>query len=120
MNIKHSIIIGFTALSLTTSSITGCAWLEKDALTDLSKDLSPVGACLLSALIDGAITDPITLVSSCIGATLTALDNLITQLLAAEFPPSDAGTTAARITPFAAKLLGIQVHTRALLAVGVK
>jgi hypothetical protein len=117
MNIKNSIVIGFTALTLTTASITGCAWWQKEG----SADLSPVGACLVSSLVDGAITDPLLLVSGCAGATLTALDSIITQLLAAEFPPTDAGAAAsAKISPFAAKLLGIQVHVKALLDAGVK
>lgn len=115
MNIKHSIIAGFTSITL----ITGCAWFKANE-TAISQDLTSVGSCLVGELLEGAVADPMVLITGCAGATLSALDSLLSSLIASMSASStDAGTsTASTVKPSAAvaRLIGIQLATRALMA----
>lgn len=99
---------------ITSISLTGCAWWLKNAAI-----IDPVASCLVNALAEGAITDPLILVSSCAGATLEALAQVLKNLISSALPATDSGV-ATEISPYVVRLLMVQQHTNALMDAGVK
>jgi hypothetical protein len=110
---KRTISIFLSSLTLIVS-LSGCAWW----LTN-SSAFTPVEMCLVNAVAAGELSDPMAIVGSCAGATLTMLETLLGNLLRSALPSADAGV-AAEMSPYAARLLVLQQHTHALLAAGVK
>jgi hypothetical protein len=108
----------FLSTIILITSLSGCSWWNTNS-TAVEGALDKVGACLVGELVAGAVSDPMLLVSGCVGATLSALSALLQSIIAAALPPTDAGV-AAQLSPGILRLVQIQAHTNALIAAGVK
>lgn len=99
-------------LITSITSIAGCAWFSTNG-----KLFSPIESCLVNAIADGAIFDPMALVAQCAGATIETLIAVVESLINAATP--DSGV-APRLTPYVVRLMKIHTNAKALQAAGVK
>ncbi len=116
----RNLILSF--LTVITLLIAGCSWWTANAPT-IETGLKPVEACLVDELADNGlsvITDPMLLITGCVGATLEALYSVVSTLIKAALPsstPAEAGVAAvaAMPSPYVMRLFKVQMATHQLL-----
>jgi hypothetical protein len=102
---KSKLIVVF----LTATLLSSCAWLKKEEPI-IAPIITPIGSCLINALAEGAIEDPIMLVAACGGSTVEMLITIIDDLIASS-GQVDSGTPS-QLSPYMLRLYRIRARAK--------
>lgn len=109
---SRDLILCLTLLACTPQQR---AQMAAEGLKDVSKD----AMCVLTAVADGGIDDPMLIAQRCAGATLSQIAQLAGEWLSS-VTDTDAGSVHAAPTPMRVRFAAVRDRANALLADGGK